>query len=192
VNPFDAAALERLAGSLAGRAAIEIEEDLHRRACVIAPFVQTPHGWALLFCRRSEDLRTHSGQMSFPGGGWHKGESLVHAALRETEEEIGVPSSEIEVIGRLDDLLTISGYVVAPFVGIMRSSLRYVLQQSEVTAVYEVPLDVLLEPRNPEVRSIEFQGRHYPSYFYHHDGPVIWGLTGRMVKSLLDEVRLVI
>jgi 8-oxo-dGTP pyrophosphatase MutT (NUDIX family) len=192
MSPFGREALDRLRARFRERTAMEIDNPTHRRACVIAPLVETPRGWALLFCRRSEDLRTHSGQMAFPGGAWHEGESLANAARRETEEEVGIPADQVEVIGRLDDLVTISGYIVAPFVGVIPSGFDYVLQASEVKEVYEVSLAALLDPANPEIRAIEFQGRRYPSYFYHHDGPVIWGLTGRMVKSLLDEVRLVL
>ena len=191
MRDLDRQTLDRLAARLQSRPAGEIQPERQRRACVIAPFVQTPRGWALLYCRRSEDLRTHSGQMAFPGGAWHEGESLIGAATRETEEEIGIPADAIEVIGRLDDLVTISNYIVAPFVGIIPSAFDYVLQESEVREVYEVPLEALLAPSNPEVRVVEYRGRRYPSYFYNHDGPVIWGLTGRMTKSLLDELRVV-
>jgi 8-oxo-dGTP pyrophosphatase MutT (NUDIX family) len=191
VRTVDRETLQRLAARLQSRPAGEIRPDRHRRACIIAPFVETPRGWGLLFCRRSEDLRTHSGQMAFPGGAWHEGESLIGAATRETEEEVGVPADAIEIIGRLDDLVTISNYIVAPFVGVIPPGFDYVLQESEVKEVYEVPLEALLRPENPEIRYVEYKGRRYPSYFYHHDGPVIWGLTGRMTKALLDELRAV-
>ncbi|MEO8217784.1 MAG: CoA pyrophosphatase, partial [Acidobacteriota bacterium] len=93
--------------------------------------------------------------------------------------------------GRLDDLITtVSGYIVAPFVGVIPSNFRYVLQPSEVTEVYEVPLEALLADGNPEVRMIDYLGKRYPSYFYHWNGLEIWGLTGRMVKALLDLAHL--
>ena len=189
---FDEAAFARLTELIARRPAIHIEPGEYRRAGVIIPFVPSDGGWRLLFCRRAEDLRTHSGQISFPGGGVHAGETAEEGAKRETEEEVGVPASAIEVRARLDDLVTISGYVVAPYVARIPPDLPYVLQESEVVEAFEVGIDVLLEPRNPEVRYIVFRGRRYPTYFYIAGEREIWGLTGRIVKSLLDLVRLVL
>jgi hypothetical protein len=94
----------------------------------------------------------------------------------------------VEIIGRLDDLFTISGYVVAAFIGVIPSGLDYVMQESEVVEVYEVPVDSLMRPGNPEVRYIEYLRKKYPSYFYHHDDLEIWGLTGRMLKAILDLI----
>jgi 8-oxo-dGTP pyrophosphatase MutT (NUDIX family) len=187
---FDPPALERLRRILQSRPAAEIEPGQNRRACVLAPLICDKDEWSLLFHRRAETLSAHSGQIAFPGGVVEEGESLEDAALRETEEEIGVPAGSVELIGRLDDLITVSGFLVAPFVGVITKEKEYVLQKSEVVEIFEVPLRKLLEPGNPSVRYVEFRRQAYPSYFY--DGGIveIWGLTGRMVKELLDLIRL--
>lgn len=191
--PFDAAALQRLRIELARHVAIAIEPGEHRRAAVLAPLIVGNGGdgdWKLLFTQRGEHLSSHGGQISFPGGTSEPGEALEDAALRELEEEVGIPRGEVELIGRLDDLVTNSGFLVAPFVGIIPANLEYVPQEGEVTGIFDVSIATLLRADNPEIRSVQFRGRDFPSYFYHHDGPDIWGLTARMVKSLLDFVLL--
>ena len=185
---FDDAALERLRGLLARRPAIEIDAPQYRRACVLAPLIRADDHWCLLFSQRAANLAAHSGQIAFPGGAVEEGESLEAAAIRETEEEVGIRRDAVELIGRLDDLITNSGYLVAPFVGLIRTRIEYVLQESEVTEVFEVPIDALLEPSQPEVRYVTFAERRYPAYFYRYAHREIWGLTGRMLKAFLDLV----
>lgn len=186
VSVFDDAALERLRGILARRPAVEITAPKHRRACVLIPLIRSGSGWAILFTRRAENLAAHSGQISFPGGSVEPGESLEEAAVREADEEVGIPPADVELIGRLDDLVTHSGFLVAPFAGIIHRPFDYVIQESEVVEVFEVPIEVLLDASNPEVRYVPFRERLYPAYFYHHDGYEIWGLTGRILKAFLD------
>ena len=82
----------------------------------------------------------------------------------------------------------VSGFLVAPFVGIIRGRIDYVLQESEVEEVFEVPLESLLGETQPEVRYVTFRDRAYPAYFYHYEHHEIWGLTGRMLKAFLDLV----
>lgn len=185
---FDDAALERLRGILAQRPAIEIDAPQHRRACVLIPFVRNHGGWSILFTKRSEHLAAHSGQIAFPGGSVEAGESLDQAAIREAEEEVGIPPHHVELIGRLDDVITHSGFLVAPFVGVIHEPFDVVIQEAEVVEVFEVPIESLLDLENPEVRYVAFRGTKYPAYFYHHGPHEIWGLTGRMLKATLDLV----
>lgn len=185
---FDDAALERLRGLLLRRPAIEIDAPQHRRACVLIPLIRNGSGWSILFTRRAENLAAHSGQIAFPGGVVESGETLEEAATREAEEEVGIPPRHVELIGRLDDVITHSGFLVAPFAGVIHEPIEYVIQESEVVEVFEVPMEALLDVRNPEVRYVPFRNKRYPAYFYHHDSHEIWGLTGRMLKAFLDVV----
>lgn len=185
---FDDRALERLRTLIAARPAIEIEAPQFRRAAVLIPLIASPDGWSLLFTRRAENMAAHSGQISFPGGTVEAGEPFEDAARREAEEEVGIPRPLVEVFGRLDDLITNSGFLVAPFAGVIHERIEYVMQAAEVVETFEVPIDALLDERNPEVRYVSFRNRRYPAYFYHHGTYEIWGLTGRMLKAFLDLV----
>jgi 8-oxo-dGTP pyrophosphatase MutT (NUDIX family) len=185
---FDDAALARLRAVLARRFAVEINAPQHRRACVLIPLVRRGAEWSILFTQRSENLASHSGQIAFPGGSVEAGESLEVAATREAEEEVGIPPPSVELIARLDDVITHSGFLVAPFVGVIHEPVDYVIQESEVVETFEVPIEALLDARNPEVRYVPFRNRQYPSYFYHYGRYEIWGLTGRMLKAFLDLV----
>jgi 8-oxo-dGTP pyrophosphatase MutT (NUDIX family) len=185
---FDDAALDRLREILGRRPAIEIDAPQHRRACVLIPLIRKNGGWSILFTRRAENLAAHSGQIAFPGGAVEGEESLEQAAVREAEEEVGIPTHYVELIGRLDDVITHSGFLVAPFAGVIHEPIEYVIQEAEVVEVFEVPIESLLDGRNPEVRYVPFRNRDYPAYFYHHGPYEIWGLTGRMLKAFLDVV----
>jgi mutator protein MutT len=189
VRRFDDAALARLRAIAASRPAIEIDAPQFRRAAVLIPLVRGGDGdWSVIFSRRSDQLAAHAGQIAFPGGAVEAGETLEQAVVREAEEEVGIPPRTVELIGRLDDVITNSGFLVAPFAAVVHEPVEYVLQQSEVVEVFEVPVEALLEERNPEVRYVPFRTRHYPAYFYHYGRYEIWGLTGRMLKTFLDLV----
>jgi len=186
---FDAAALAKLRDLFAHRPAVEIDAPQHRRAAVLLPLVRDDDGeYSLVFSRRAETLAAHSGQIAFPGGSVEPGETLERAVVREAEEEVGIPASSVELIGRLDDLITNSGFLVAPYCGLVHERVEYVMQRSEVTEVFEVPVAALLAPENPEVRLVSFRNRRYPAYFYRYSEYEIWGLTGRITKAFLDAV----
>lgn len=185
---FNDQALERLRTLLVKRPAVEIHAPQYRRACVLLPLIRDNDAWSLLLSKRSADLAAHSGQIAFPGGAADPGEPLEAAAVREAEEEVGIGRESVELIGRLDDVVTNSGFLVAPFVGIIQARIEYVLQASEVDEVFEVPVDALLDPSQPEVRFVAFGPRKFPAYFYRYEQYEIWGLTGRMLKAFLDLV----
>lgn len=186
---FDDASLAQLRLMLATRPALEIVAPEHRRACVLIPLIRDLSGnWSILFSRRSAQLQAHSGQIAFPGGAVEAGEALEAAAVREAHEEVGIPPQDVELIGRLDDIVTNSGFLVAPFVGVIARPVTYVLQESEVVEVFDVPVEALLDPALPEVRYVSFRERSYPAYYYPYGHNEIWGLTGTMLKVFLDLV----
>ncbi len=185
---FNDQSLERLRQMLQQRPAIEINAPEYRRACVLVPLIRSDGEWTILFSRRSANLAAHSGQIAFPGGAVEQGETLEAAAVREAEEEVGLRADAVELIGRLDDLITNSGFLVAPFVGVIRERIEYVLHEAEVTEVFEVPIDAVLDVTQPEVRFVTFGDQQYPVYLYRYRDYEIWGLTGRMLKAFLDLV----
>jgi 8-oxo-dGTP pyrophosphatase MutT (NUDIX family) len=144
-----------------------------------------PH---LVFQKRTSHVETHKGQISFPGGGRDETDpDLVFTALRETHEEIGVSPEDIEILGELDHIKTISGFHVTPYVGWMRRfPYTWTFSEAEVEYLLEVPLDHLLDPENfvPDRRVVDGVEHIMPSYRFGDD--LIWGATGRMVSNLLE------
>lgn len=185
---FDDLSLDRLRGILGRRAAMEIVAPQYRRACVLIPLIRDGDRWVLLFSRRSDQLQAHRGQIAFPGGAVEPDERLEETVVREAREEVGIPPEHVELIGRMDDLITNSGFLVAPFVGVIHERVDYILQEAEVVEVFEVPVDALLDVGQPEVRYVTFRGGRYPAYFYPYGRHEIWGLTGRVLKAFLDVV----
>lgn len=160
-----------------------------RRAAVLLPLVFPERGPALLLTKRSDEVERHKGQISFPGGGLEDGESPLDAALRETQEEIGVGPQDVEVLGALDEEeVSVSGFVVSPFVGVIPYPSRLRLNAQEVRAVLQVPLRVLLDPRNVRTEVWVHRGQPRIIYFYAAGRDVIWGATGRIIARLLDAV----
>lgn len=184
-------AIPLLRDELARHCAATIEPGGLRRAAVLICMIWMKGEWHLLFSQRSMDLPVHSGQMSFPGGALESGETAEDAAKRETEEEVGIPRDRIEVIGRLDDVETRSGYIVSPLVGTAPAGSEYILQPSEVVEVFEIPMSALFREDRPEVRYVKWKDRRYPVYSFRWESIDIWGLTAYMLKGFFDHVRLI-
>lgn len=189
---FNDDSVRRLENLLRSRPADVMKTEGLRHAAVLIPLVRADGEWSLLFQRRSDDLPVHRGQVAFPGGALEPGETVEAAAVRETEEETGVPASAIRLIGRLDELTTRTGYLVTPIVAVIPESVRYTAQQSEVTDIFEVPMARLLSAGNPTIRWVAFRGEEYPAYSWSGGTHEIWGLTGRILKSFIDLVWRVI
>lgn len=161
-----------------------------RRAAVLLPLVSTGAGPALILTRRTDNVEHHKGQISFPGGALDDGEDPVAGALRETYEEIGVPPSDVSVLGGLDDEeAAVSGFMVSPFVAALPYPARLRVSADEVNAVLVVSLRVLLDPHN--VRTELYRrprGDSVVMYYYQAGPDVIWGATGRIVARFLERV----
>ncbi len=129
-----------------------------RPAAVLVPIVDHRDGPAVLLTRRTEHLSDHAGQIAFPGGRVEPAdESVVHTALRETDEEIGLAPARVEVIGTLPDYLTGTGYRIAPVVGLIEPGFTLRLDPFEVAEVFEVPLAFLMDPANHERRRFKVE-----------------------------------
>lgn len=184
---------EELRRRLAGRAVPELSiygDDGAGRAgstaaAVLIPVIAHPGGLTVLFTQRTPHLRAHAGQVSFPGGRAEPGDpSVEFTALRETGEEIGLAPERVQVIGRLPDYHTRTGYRVAPVVGLVEPPLELLPDPGEVDHVFEVPLAFLLDPRNQQRRTREFQGRTVGFYVFEYDARTIWGATAGILVNL--------
>jgi 8-oxo-dGTP pyrophosphatase MutT (NUDIX family) len=169
-------------------------KDSLRSAAVLIPFVRVEGEWHLLLIRRAEhDDDFHSGQVAFPGGGAHPGDPDPEAtALRETFEEIGILPQDVRILGRLNEFVTISSYLVTPIVGVIPWPYSFKIDHDEVSRVFTIPIEWLADQANSEVRLRELPPPYQPIsviYFRPYDGEVLWGASARFTKGLLSILR---
>ena len=159
-----------------------------REAAVLAPVVARDGDAYLLFTKRAAHLGRHPGQMSFPGGGREPTDAaLSDTALREAHEEIGLRPTEVDLLGRIDDVTTASDYAVRPFIGIAPDR-EYIPDESEVAEVVVLPVDAFTDPANYESeRRVGRERDPYRLHFFHIDGYLVWGATGGIVVQLLER-----
>jgi len=156
-----------------------------RAAAVLVPIVARPGALTVLLTRRTAQLREHSGQVAFPGGGVEPHDGGPEAtALRETEEEIGLAPQRVEVLGKLSDYHTRTGYRITPVVGLVQPPFELCLDAREVDTAFEVPLAFLLDPANHQRRAREYQGCTVHFYAMEWGGQLIWGATAGMLVNL--------
>jgi 8-oxo-dGTP pyrophosphatase MutT (NUDIX family) len=150
-------------------------------AAVLIPVVVHPEGLTVLFTQ----LRSHAGQVSFPGGRAEPGDASVEfTALREAGEEIGLAAERVELLGRLPDYRTRTGFRVTPVLGLVQPPLELAPDPREVAEVFEVPLAFLLDPANCQRRTRELQGTRVGYYVFEYERRVIWGATAGMLVNL--------
>jgi 8-oxo-dGTP pyrophosphatase MutT (NUDIX family) len=156
-----------------------------RAAAVLVPLVARADGLHMLLTERQPHMRQHAGQVAFPGGRIDDSDlGPVAAALRETEEETGIPPQFVEPVGFLDSYLTSTNYHVIPVVGIVRPGFTVSPQTHEVADVFEVPLAFLMNPAHHERHSRDWQGRLRYYYAMPWQGRYIWGATAGMIRNL--------
>jgi len=154
-------------------------------AAVLIPIVPRADDLYLLLTLRAAHLKHHAGQISFPGGRAEPDDAnLIATALRETEEEIGLPGHQVEVLGRLPPYTTISQFAVTPIVGLVDPAYRLILCKDEVDAAFEVPLAYLVNPRHHHIHHMRRHGQHHPVYFIPWHGRNIWGATAAIIRHL--------
>ena len=161
------------------------------RAAVLIPLLLKENGLSVLLTQRTNHLRDHAGQISFPGGRMDPEDQTPNdTALRESHEEIGLDPKRVEIIGHLPEYLTVSGYSVTPVVGLVQPQAEYVLDAFEVADVFEVPLEFLLDPANHQVRLWESEqgGRRFYSMPY--ENRFIWGATAGMLRNLYHLLKV--
>lgn len=164
----------------------------YHRAAVLVPLVRSDNKFELLFTKRTETVETHKGQISFPGGVVDASDNdIVHTALREADEEIGIPRSCIEILGLLDDMATPTGFVVTPVVGVISELPTLNLNADEVAEVFRVELEFFAHPSNGRTERREFRGKSHEVWYYDCGEHVVWGATATIIRSLLKKLRMV-
>ena len=183
--------IERLSNALTERRIQRINDSKMKISAVLVPVFFKAGQYHLLFIQRTERVKNHKGQISFPGGAYEKADGLLlNTALRETREEIGVAPEDIEVLGELDDTLTAtSNYIISPFVGVIPYPYPFKLDKWETEELIEVPIIALLD-KNYFSESITIQnGEEINTYFFKYADRSIWGATAKILKQFLEIIN---
>lgn len=163
-----------------------------REASVLLALIERPAGLTMLFTERAAHLKDHAGQISFPGGRLaHVGESAVAAALREAAEEVGLAGADVAVLGCLDVHLTGTGFAVTPVVGYVAAPFVPRPDPAEVAGVFEVPLEIILDPVSIRAIYRERFGTRFRTYELNYGDYRIWGATAAMLVTFRDLVSYV-
>ena len=158
-------------------------------AAVLIPLMPRCDGMTMLLTRRTEHVKDHAGQISFPGGRAETGDDGPRdTALRETAEEIGVPPAQVTVIGYLDAYPVVTGYAIVPVVGLLDGDPELRLDPIEVAEVFEVPLTFLLDEDNLARTTRVYKGVEVETYEYLYGGHRIWGATAHMIKNFTEKI----
>ena len=175
--------------SVYGDDAAERESPTVTPAAVLVPIVDHPSGLTVIFTQRTSHLKAHSGQVSFPGGRAEPGDPTPEfTALREAQEEIGLALERVEVLARLPEYNTRTGFRVTPIVGLLTPPVPLTPDPREVEEVFEVPLAFLLDPRNHQRETRELQGRTVAYYVMRYGSHTIWGATAGMLMNLYGHL----
>ena len=166
----------------------EIREKADVPAAVLVGITDRPDPGVILTVRR-DDMRTHAGQVAFPGGRIDTGEDALSAALREAHEELLLDPEAVELAGAIEPYRTVTGYVVTPVIGVVRPDLPLTPHEHEVADWFEAPLAHLLDPANQQCRSALFQGQERHYYEIMWEERRIWGATAAMIVNLSRRLQ---
>ncbi|MCO6387718.1 CoA pyrophosphatase [Aliihoeflea sp. 40Bstr573] len=160
-----------------------------RDAAVMIAAVDHPDGATIILTKRTEKLRSHSGQIAFPGGRIDPTDPTPEfAAIRETEEEIGIGAETIEIVGRMPDYVSGSGFRISPVLGVARPGFMLTLNEDEVDDAFEVPLSFLMDPANHNRDSRIWQERERFFYTMPFGERYIWGVTAGIIRTLYERL----
>jgi 8-oxo-dGTP pyrophosphatase MutT (NUDIX family) len=160
-----------------------------RKSAVLIPLIPKQAGAWVLMTRRADHLIEHGGQIAFPGGKIGRDDTTaLAAALRETGEEIGLAPEFVEVIGRLDEYRTATGFDIAPFIGILRPGFGLTPDPGEVAEVLEVPLQFLMTPANHQLHDVIWQGKTRRFHAMPYRNHYIWGATAGILRSMYERL----
>jgi len=174
---------------LAGRKRKTIGHPSFARAAVLVPLFNKEGNCHLLLTKRTDQVKYHKGEISFPGGMVDEEDlSLERTAIREAFEEVGLQESDVQIIGALDDIITITEFIVTPFVGLFPYPYPFETSPVEIAELIEVPLSFLLTEEIFNEQEITRMGRREIIYAYQYGEHTIWGATARILKQFLDLI----
>jgi len=181
--------IEQIRNILSSRKRRVIEHPPFSHAAVLVPLFQKEGDCHLLFTKRSQEVKYHKGEISFPGGVVdEEDKELINTALREAFEEIGLKENDVQIIGVLDDIVTITEFIVTPIVGLFSYPYPFKVSEVEIAELIEVPLAFLLDEDCFSEREISRGGEREIVYAYQYGEHIIWGATARILKQFLDLI----
>lgn len=157
-------------------------------SAVLIPVFEKEGQYHLIFIKRTETVKAHKGQISFPGGTFEeKDKTLLNTALRECDEEIGLYTGDAEIMGELDDEATVTScYIISPYVAMIPWPYRFRMNRDEVAEIIEIPISALLDEDCLEKKTELVDDKMVESYTYKYQGRIIWGATARILNLFLD------
>lgn len=180
---------EHIKQRLASHAPVRITDSSSRHACVLVPLVSHEKSLHLLLTKRTDRVEHHKGQISFPGGMVDEGDtSPRHTALRELEEELGIPPASVTIIGELDDIHIPTGFVVTPVVGYIDCAVDVHTSNDEVDEILLIPFEKFFDPSLRRLETRELKGAMRQVYFYDVWKEPVWGATAHIIKQFTDLV----
>ena len=161
-----------------------------KSSAVLMPLFYNKGQYHVLFTKRSDELNSHKGQVCFPGGIQQPGDlNLLQTALREAEEEIGLKAKDVEILGELDDSITLgTGYLISPFVAFIPHPYPFKLNRNEVEQIFSVPLATLMDGANFREDYYPTEDKSGPGYAYEYEEHIIWGATARILKQFTELI----
>ncbi|MCL2877184.1 MAG: CoA pyrophosphatase [Acidobacteria bacterium] len=182
---------EYVRGRLSELSPKHLADGFDRQAAVLMPFFEQNGEMCLLLTRRTDEVETHKGQVSFPGGMCEEGESLERTAIRETFEEIGIAADSIEILGRFHDYITITDVRVTPFAAMLRQPFTVTPQAHEVAEILRVPCSLFLDPKRLFVeKDLIIDGKIAGDYTWFYGPHRIWGLTALIIHDFFKTIQL--
>jgi len=189
MDPCEKNFVDQIRTILSSRKRRVIEHPPFSHAAVLVPLFKKGEDCHLLFTKRSDQVKHHKGEISFPGGVVDEEDlELINTALREAHEEIGLKKSDVQILGILDDIVTITEFIVTPIVGLFPYPYPFKVSEVEIAELIEVPLSSLLREKSFSDKEIIRGGQKEIVYAYQYEKHIIWGATARILKQFLDLI----
>ena len=190
MGPCEKNFVDQIRAILSSRKRRAIEHSPFSHAAVLVPLFKKGEDCHLLFTKRSDQVKYHKGEISFPGGVVDEEDvELISTALREADEEIGLKKSDVQILGILDDIVTITEFIVTPIVGLFSYPYPFKVSEVEIAELIEVPLSSLLREKSFSEKEIIRGGQKEVVYAYQYEKHIIWGATARILRQFLDLIR---
>ena len=189
MNHCEKDSIDQIRNILSSRERKVIDNLSFARAAVLVPLYKKGENCHLLFTKRTDKVKYHKGEISFPGGVFDEEDSeLEKTALREAFEEVGLKEKDVQIIGVLDDIVTVTEFIITPFVGLFPYPYPFKVSEIEIAELIEVPLSFFLREDTYSEKVIFRMNREEMVDVFQYENHIIWGATARILKQFLDLI----